>query len=158
MTDVIRDNPEYLPIEELLLMRKQALEALGPDRDVYDTWDLASTEQEAAAMPYGFDQVGVDEFTAIVGVFRMAERGWRDRADCTGLPPRTFYPEGDKLKVSRLTAKAKAICENCPVSLPCLEEALELGEIFGIRGGMTEDERLTIRKTNRNIIRMPFSD
>lgn len=42
--------------------------------------------------------------------------------------------------------KAKAICKDCPVMVPCLEEALEDPSITGIWGGTTGNERRLIRK------------
>ena len=36
------------------------------------------------------------------------------------------------------TKKAKEICNKCPVIEPCLEQALERGERFGIWGGKSE--------------------
>lgn len=41
-------------------------------------------------------------------------------------------------------AKAKAICERCPVRLPCLEWALATQEPFGVWGGYSEHERKQI--------------
>ena len=38
-------------------------------------------------------------------------------------------------------AKAKAVCNGCPVKVNCLEEAKEIEEPFGIWGGLNEVER-----------------
>ena len=47
------------------------------------------------------------------------------------------------------TKKAKEICNKCPVIEPCLEQALERGERFGIWGGKSERERRAIRKERK---------
>tara|TARA_A100001201_G_scaffold29158_2_gene31421 strand:- start:3891 stop:4211 length:321 start_codon:yes stop_codon:yes gene_type:complete len=47
------------------------------------------------------------------------------------------------------TKKAKEICNSCPVKEPCLEQALERGERFGIWGGKSERERRAIRKERK---------
>jgi WhiB family redox-sensing transcriptional regulator len=39
------------------------------------------------------------------------------------------------------TKLAKAICAACPSRLPCLEEAIEQNERFGVRGGLSVRER-----------------
>jgi WhiB family redox-sensing transcriptional regulator len=41
----------------------------------------------------------------------------------------------------RREARAKEICQTCPVREPCREYALEIREQHGIWGGMTESER-----------------
>ena len=38
-------------------------------------------------------------------------------------------------------AKAKAVCNGCPVKFECLEEANEISEPFGVWGGLNEVER-----------------
>ncbi len=64
---------------------------------------------------------------------------WRPYAACLGAKQSTFFPEVP-LTVN-VVAPAKIICAKCPVSTQCLDEALELEEEFGIRGGMTPRER-----------------
>src|SRR5690606_36354014 len=46
-------------------------------------------------------------------------------------------------------ARAKALCERCPVRALCLAEAQERGERFGIWGGLTPDERREARRRER---------
>jgi WhiB family redox-sensing transcriptional regulator len=38
-------------------------------------------------------------------------------------------------------ARAKAICQECPVRQECLHYALDVGEPHGIWGGLNESER-----------------
>jgi WhiB family redox-sensing transcriptional regulator len=46
------------------------------------------------------------------------------------------------------TQEAKAVCYGCTVREDCLEEALsfEANKDFGILGGLTKDERASIRR------------
>jgi WhiB family redox-sensing transcriptional regulator len=41
---------------------------------------------------------------------------------------------------------ALKICNSCPVKQACLEHALSVPEIYGVWGGMTEEQRLEILK------------
>lgn len=45
------------------------------------------------------------------------------------------------LMYSAAYSKAKAVCQNCPIQLPCLEYALSEPELHGVWGGYTADER-----------------
>jgi WhiB family redox-sensing transcriptional regulator len=44
-------------------------------------------------------------------------------------------------------AKAKSVCCQCPVTVECLEFALETNQDTGIWGGNSEDERRQMRRT-----------
>lgn len=43
-------------------------------------------------------------------------------------------------------AEAKAICQTCPLRLPCLEGALERGEPWGVWGGQLFDRGQAIER------------
>ncbi len=43
-------------------------------------------------------------------------------------------------------AEAKAVCERCPVISECLTWALETGQDAGVWGGMSEDERRSLKR------------
>ncbi len=68
---------------------------------------------------------------------------WQNEAVCrvtdyNPVDPECFFPgpeETDKIHT------AKALCSQCPVRSTCLDVALETGDVYGIRGGMTEEER-----------------
>ena len=67
-----------------------------------------------------------------------------------GIDPDMFYPYPKRL--DRATLKVvKSICGKCPVQLECLEYAMENDEEFGIWGGLTRKQRISLkqsRKTN----------
>ena len=44
--------------------------------------------------------------------------------------------------------EAKALCAACPVRAECLEFALETGQVHGIWGGLTAQERLIGKGTH----------
>lgn len=71
---------------------------------------------------------------------------WEEQALCRNIEDQTlFFPEHN----NRSPAKAKRMCARCPVQSQCLESALINDERFGIWGGMTEKERLTLREKAR---------
>lgn len=61
-----------------------------------------------------------------------------------------FHPENERGQArERREAAAKAVCGGCPVLERCREHALSVGETYGVWGGMSEAERLTILATTR---------
>lgn len=73
---------------------------------------------------------------------------WRHRAACRGEDPELFFPVGTSGPALSQTAEAKAVCTRCPVTTPCLAWALESGQDAGVWGGMSEDERRTLKRRN----------
>lgn len=71
----------------------------------------------------------------------VGELSWQDYANCRGADADLFFPER-----GASTRKAKAICAECQVRQECLEFAIQIGEKFGIWGGMSERERRKIRR------------
>ena len=69
---------------------------------------------------------------------------WQADGMCRGshgylfFPPPAFERKDER---SRREERAKAICRACPVLEACAEYAVSTGELFGIWGGMTENER-----------------
>lgn len=65
--------------------------------------------------------------------------------------PDVFYPTGkpDSPAYQRNVAIAKEICWRCPVRETCLTDALDSGELDGVRGGYDETERRAMLAGNR---------
>ncbi|HSP60867.1 MAG TPA: WhiB family transcriptional regulator [Ornithinimicrobium sp.] len=68
---------------------------------------------------------------------------WQYQGLCrTASPEIFFHPEGERgPSRRRREARAKAICEQCPVLRECREHALSVQEPYGVWGGMSEEER-----------------
>jgi len=84
----------------------------------------------------------------------MSGTYWRDDAACAGMDTAIFFPisSGDPrvAEATRLSVRvAKAICNECPVIDACLQEAIRLGDVHGIFGGMTGNERSALGKTRK---------
>ena len=67
---------------------------------------------------------------------------WRNRALCTKTDPEVWFPEK-----GRSPRPAKRICGLCEVREACLEFALEHNIEFGVYGGLTRNERLSLRRS-----------
>ncbi len=76
-------------------------------------------------------------------------RDWRANAACVGLDTELFFPLGTTGHALDQIAQAKAVCERCPVMTHCLEWALATGQLDGVWGGRSEDERRTLRRARR---------
>ncbi len=74
---------------------------------------------------------------------------WRHHAACLGMAPDLFFPVGTTGPALEQTEHAKAVCHHCPVTAQCLEWALATHQDAGIWGGLTEDERRTLRRSRR---------
>ncbi len=66
----------------------------------------------------------------------LAPMSWSVSALCAQVGRDLWFPEG-----KGKAPEAKRICRRCPVREPCLEEALRLGDEYGVRGGLSARER-----------------
>lgn len=71
---------------------------------------------------------------------------WPSRAACIEADPELFFPIGETGPALLQIAEAKQICSRCPVRQECLEWALETDQRAGIWGGLSEGERLSLRR------------
>ncbi|MBP0459519.1 WhiB family transcriptional regulator [Streptomyces montanisoli] len=69
---------------------------------------------------------------------------WQDSALCAQTGPEFFFPAPGSS-----TREAKQLCGACPERAACLAYALEHDERFGVWGGLSERERLQLRRTRR---------
>jgi WhiB family redox-sensing transcriptional regulator len=81
------------------------------------------------------------------GLLGVAAHGARfEGARCHGADPELFFgPPGIEPRMDRLRreTEAKALCRDCPAMLACRTHALERGEVYGVWGGLGEQERRT---------------
>lgn len=71
---------------------------------------------------------------------------WRHAAACRGEDPELFFPTGSTGGALHVIDEAKAVCRRCPSIESCLQWAIETGEESGIFGGLTEQERRTLKR------------
>ena len=75
---------------------------------------------------------------------REAGRDWRSAAACQSCDPELFFPVSSSGPAVEQIARAKEICERCPVRRQCLAFALRTRQIYGLWGGLTEQERYLV--------------
>ncbi|MFD7408110.1 WhiB family transcriptional regulator [Streptomyces sp. NPDC059866] len=71
---------------------------------------------------------------------------WRERAACLHEDPELFFPIGNTGPTLEQIDEARAVCRRCPVVEQCLDWALQVGQVEGIWGGMTDSERRALRR------------
>lgn len=71
---------------------------------------------------------------------------WRERASCRDEEPELFFPVGNTGPALLQIAEAKSVCRTCPVLRECAEWALRHGQLVGVWGGMSEDERQVLKR------------
>ncbi len=67
---------------------------------------------------------------------------WQEQALCAQTGADFFFPEPGSS-----VCEAKRICGLCEMRSACLEFALTNDERFGVWGGLSETERLSLRQT-----------
>ena len=73
---------------------------------------------------------------------------WQRYGACLDHDPELFFPIGDAGQAVSQLDEAKAVCAGCPVRCLCLEWALLAGINYGVWGGMSETERLALKRRN----------
>lgn len=74
---------------------------------------------------------------------------WRKEASCRDADPDLFFPIGTTGIAVEQVDTAKRICGSCLVREPCLEFALASNQDAGVWGGLTEDERRTLKRARQ---------
>ncbi|MEV8633356.1 WhiB family transcriptional regulator [Streptosporangium sp. NPDC051023] len=72
----------------------------------------------------------------------VREIGWVVRGACRASDPELFFPLAQSAEQE---ARAKAVCSGCPVLAECRAYALRVAEPEGIWGGLTVQERRSLR-------------
>lgn len=116
-------------------------------RQILDT-GYVDTDQELK--PYtGRDHSSVAMSNAVEFWAGHTMPGWMEDGLCRGMDQSIFYGDEDRSGKARhhpnLTvdevAKARRICNSCPVQMECLDHAIRNREEFGIWGGSTAGQR-----------------
>ena len=68
----------------------------------------------------------------------MHDAGWMTDGACRNSDPVVFFPYEPAFDL------AKSICAGCRVRAECLDYAIEGGEIYGVWGGLSPQERVVL--------------
>ncbi len=74
---------------------------------------------------------------------------WRSTSACADEDPELFFPIGTTGPAVEQSEAAKRVCATCDVTEECLEYALSTNQDAGVWGGMTEDERRTLKRARQ---------
>ncbi len=74
---------------------------------------------------------------------------WRSQAACVDEDPELFFPVGTTGPAIEQAEEAKRVCARCEVREPCLEFAIATNQDAGVWGGLTEDERRSLRRARQ---------
>src|ERR1700759_5846246 len=68
---------------------------------------------------------------------------WQMHGLCRGVDSSVFFhPDGERGRArAQREMRAKEMCRSCPVMAQCRAHALDVGEPYGIWGGLSETER-----------------
>ena len=88
--------------------------------------------------------------TAVSKALKPIHNKWEWQFDgaCKNLDTEEFFLEPNMRGANKKQREVNAIkvCNNCPVKQACLDHALSVPEIYGVWGGMTEDQRHALLK------------
>jgi WhiB family redox-sensing transcriptional regulator len=71
---------------------------------------------------------------------------WLNEARCLTEDPELFFPVGNTGPAAEQIEQAKAVCRECSVSSNCLEYAIKENQDSGVWGGLSEDERKSLKR------------
>jgi WhiB family transcriptional regulator, redox-sensing transcriptional regulator len=80
---------------------------------------------------------------------RPINRDWRNDRNCGDEDPELFFPVGNTGPALLQIAEAKTVCRACTVVSDCLAWALSTGQDAGVWGGMSENERRSLKRKNQ---------
>lgn len=73
---------------------------------------------------------------------------WQDKAACRDMDGLLFFgPDGEPRREREIREdRARAVCASCPVHAQCLDYAFRNSIIYGIWGGLNQEERARERR------------
>jgi WhiB family redox-sensing transcriptional regulator len=71
---------------------------------------------------------------------------WRNSAACLDQSPELFFPIGKNSSAQLQIEKAKDVCHHCQVVDTCLKWAMKAHQDEGVWGGLSGDERHTLKR------------
>lgn len=81
---------------------------------------------------------------------------WQESAACRYWPSEIFEPDDHRTPPDEAWELPRSVCADCPAITACLEDALTPGRRadFGMRGGLTPDERRRVIRRRNNWARI----
>jgi WhiB family redox-sensing transcriptional regulator len=113
--------------------------AIGPAR-AYGTW---GERVSGPLLPSGAIGDVLDLLLALAeeAFYSAAAASWMPLGACHNEDPELFFPAGRGRPARSKIDAAKAVCRDCPVRAECLSYARGTGQVDGIWGGTTVEER-----------------
>jgi len=142
---------EEQPLNAFPLPRSRRRSQGDADRDPYCVTCRTVIREAQQAMQREARQrtaAEEDRRRALENVARAAAgaTNWRHLAACRREDPELFFPVGNSGPALVQVENAKRVCGRCPVREECLAWALETGQDAGVWGGMSEDDRRSLRR------------
>ena len=81
-------------------------------------------------------------------VTESADNDWRMRAACLQSKPDLFFPVGGTDQALSQIDRAKRVCADCPVRTNCLLWANRANVSDGVWGGLSAEERKSLKRRN----------
>ena len=81
-------------------------------------------------------------------VREAADHDWRSQAACLQSKPDLFFPVGGTDQALSQVDRAKQVCADCPVRTHCLSWANRTGVSEGVWGGLSAEERKSLKRRN----------
>ena len=78
---------------------------------------------------------------------------WRNGSACMEENPELFFPIGHAHHARQQVQEAKFVCGRCEVVQRCLKWAMDSDQDTGVWGGLSEDERHTLKRRNARALR-----
>jgi WhiB family transcriptional regulator, redox-sensing transcriptional regulator len=71
---------------------------------------------------------------------------WLNESRCLTEDPELFFPVGNTGPAVDQIEQAKSVCRECGVATQCLEYAIKENQDTGVWGGLSEDERKSLKR------------
>lgn len=111
-----------------------------------DEWPILGASEKAL----GLSSLNEREEGSIQSVVDAADQlDWQEQAACRDYDNVLFFgPDQGESEIEKQAreARAKVVCQSCPVAEPCLEFAMETNQKYGIWGGLTDKERASLKR------------
>jgi WhiB family redox-sensing transcriptional regulator len=85
-------------------------------------------------------------YTLHKGISSHMDMQWLNESRCLTEDPELFFPVGNTGPAVDQIDQAKAVCRECNVATQCLEYAIKENQDTGVWGGLSEDERKSLKR------------